>query len=89
MQLHFKENGRPDDIDGLTAEQRFFMSWATVWRTLMRDEALRTRIKTDPHSPGKVRATQPLKNIDAFYEAFDIKEGDGMWLAPEKRVRIW
>ena len=48
------------------------MSWATVWRTLMREEALRTRIKTDPHSPGMYRATQPLKNIDAFYEAFGI-----------------
>jgi len=89
LQLHFEENGRPEDIDGFTAEQRFFMSWATVWRTLMRDEALRTRIKTDPHSPGEVRATQPLKNVDAFYEAFNIKEGDAMWLAPEKRVRIW
>lgn len=89
LQRSFKENGRPEDIDGFTAEQRFFMSWATVWRTLMREEALRTRIKTDTHSPGMYRATQPLKNIDAFYEAFDIKEGDAMYLAPEKRVRIW
>ena len=89
LQRSFKENGRPEKIDGFTAEQRFFMSWATVWRTLMREEALRTRIKTDPHSPGMYRATQPLKNIDAFYEAFDIKEGDKMYLAPEKRVRIW
>ncbi len=89
LQQSFKENGRPENIDGFTPEQRFFMSWATVWRTLMRDEALRTRIKTDPHSPGMNRATQPLKNIDAFYEAFDIKEGDPMYLAPEKRVRIW
>jgi putative endopeptidase len=89
LQLYFKENGRPDDIDGFTAEQRFFMSWATVWRTLMREDALRTQIKTDPHSPGSIRATQPLKNIDAFYEAFDIKEGDAMYLESEKRVRIW
>lgn len=89
LQQSFKENGRPEKIDGFTPEQRFFMSWATVWRTLMRDEALRTRIKTDPHSPGMYRATQPLKNIDAFYEAFDINEGDPMYLAPEKRVRIW
>src|SRR5690606_11185579 len=89
LQRSFKENGRPEDIDGFTAEQRFFMSWATVWRTLMREEALRTRIKTDTHSPGMYRATQPLKNIDAFYEAFDINEGDAMYLAPEKRVRIW
>ena len=89
LQLFFEENGRPEDIDGFTAEQRFFMSWATVWRTLTRPDALETQIKTDPHSPGIYRATQPLKNIDYFYEAFDIKEGDKMWLAPEKRVRIW
>lgn len=89
LQLHFAENGRPENIDGFTPEQRFFMSWATVWRTLTREDALRTQIKTDTHSPGIHRATQPLKNIDAFYEAFGIKEGDGMWLAPENRVRIW
>ncbi|MCB0463489.1 MAG: M13 family metallopeptidase [Flavobacteriaceae bacterium] len=89
LQLYFEENGRPDKIDGFTPEQRFFMSWATVWRTLIRDEALRTQINTDPHSPGHIRATQPLKNIDAFYEAFDIKEGDAMYLPPEERVRIW
>jgi putative endopeptidase len=89
LQLSFEKNGRPEDIDGFTAEQRFFMSWATVWRTLTREDALRTLIKTDPHSPGIQRATQPLKNIDAFYEAFDIKEGDQMFLAPEERVRIW
>ncbi|MFD1062456.1 M13 family metallopeptidase [Winogradskyella litorisediminis] len=89
LQLFYEENGRPEKIDGFTPEQRFFMSWATVWRTLIREDALRTQIKTDPHSPGNIRATQPLKNIDAFYEAFNIKEGDAMYLAPEKRVRIW
>lgn len=89
LQRFFKENGRPDDIDGFTAEQRFFMSWATVWRTKSREEALRTQIKTDPHSPGRIRATQPLLNIQAFYDAFDIKEGDAMYLAPEERVNIW
>ena len=89
LQRFYKENGRPDDIDGFTAEQRFFMSWATVWRTKSRDEALRTQIKTDPHSPGRVRAIQPLLNIQSFYDAFDIKEGDAMYLAPDKRVSIW
>ncbi|AXT58854.1 M13 family peptidase [Aquimarina sp. AD10] len=89
LQQFFKENGKPEKIDGFTAEQRFFMSWATVWRTLVRDDALRTQIKTDPHSPGKTRAIQPLLNVPAFYEAFDIKEGDPMYLAPEKRVNIW
>ncbi|WP_106791264.1 M13 family metallopeptidase [Aquimarina sp. Aq78] len=89
LQKFLTENGRPEDIDGFTAEQRFFMSWATVWRTLVRDDALRTQIKTDPHSPGKIRAIQPLLNVPAFYEAFDIKEGDKMYLTPEKRVHIW
>jgi putative endopeptidase len=89
LQLYFEENGRPEDIDGFTAEQRFFMSWATVWRTLTREDALRTQIKTDPHSPGNIRATQPLKNIDAFYQAFNITEGDAMYLPSEQRVRIW
>ncbi|MDB2426855.1 M13 family metallopeptidase, partial [Flavobacteriaceae bacterium] len=89
LQLYMNENGRPDNIDGFTAEQRFFMSWATVWRTLTREDALRTQIKTDPHSPGIQRATQPLKNVDAFYTAFDIQEGDKMYLPKEQRVRIW
>lgn len=88
LQLSFK-GVKPENIDSFTAEQRFFMSWATVWRTLSREEALKTQIKTDPHSPGIYRATQPLLNIDAFYEAFDIKEENKMYLAPEERVKIW
>ena len=89
LQLSFEQNGRPDDIDGFTAEQRFFLSWGTVWRTLTREEALKNQIKTDPHSPNMYRATQPLKNVDAFYEAFNVKEGDAMYLPPEERVKIW
>ncbi|WP_055436400.1 M13 family metallopeptidase [Lacinutrix algicola] len=89
LQLSYGEGERPEDIDGFTAEQRFFMSWATVWRTKMRDDALKTKIKTDPHSPGMNRAVQPLLNVDSFYEAFGIKEGDKMYIAPEDRVRIW
>lgn len=89
LQRHYAENGRPENIDGFTPEQRFFMSWATVWRTKIRDEALRTQVKTDNHSPGIQRAVEPLKNVDAFYEAFDIVEGDAMYVAPENRVRIW
>jgi putative endopeptidase len=89
LQRYYAENGRPGKIDGFTPEQRFFMSWATVWRTKQREKALREQIKTDPHSPGRYRATQPLVNIDAFYEAFDIQEGDPMYVAPEDRVRIW
>jgi len=89
LQRFYEKNGRPENIDGFTPEQRFFMSWATVWRTKARDEGLRNQVKVDPHSPGRYRATQPLQNVDAFYEAFDIKEGDPMYLAPEDRVRIW
>lgn len=89
LQMHLKENGNPGKIDGFTQDQRFFMNWATVWRTKMRPDALQTRIKTDPHSPGMYRATQPLMNINAFYTAFNIKAGDSMYLPEEKRVKIW
>ncbi len=89
LQIHLENNGRPGEIDGFTPEQRFFMSWATVWRTKMRDEALKNKIKTDPHSPGMYRAYVPLQNIDAFYEAFNIEEGDKMYVKPENRVKIW
>ena len=89
LQMHLKEHGNPGEIDGFTPEQRFFLSWATVWRTKMREEALRNRIKTDPHSPGMYRAYVPLQNIPAFYEAFNIQEGDKMYVKPENRVLIW
>ena len=89
LQLSMEENGRPGKIDGLTPEQRFFINWATVWRTLSTDEYLNTQVKTDPHSPGMFRAYQPLRNIDSFYEAFDIEEGDAMYLPPNERVKIW
>ncbi|WBL22577.1 M13 family metallopeptidase [Zunongwangia sp. HRR-M8] len=89
LQMHLEEHGNPGKIDGYTPEQRFFLSWATVWRTKMRDEALKNKIKTDPHSPGMYRAYVPLQNIDAFYEAFSITEGDSMYVKPENRVKIW
>ncbi len=89
LQLYFKDHKRPDNIDGFTPEQRFYMSWATVWRTKMREKALRSLIKTNPHSPGMYRAFMPLQNVDAFYTAFNIKEGDKMFVKPEDRVKIW
>ena len=89
LQLYLKANGNPGLIDGYTPEQRFFISWSTIWRSKMRDEALKNQVKTDPHSPGMYRAYVPLQNIDTFYQAFDIKPTDGMYIAPEKRVRIW
>ena len=89
LQLYLKEHGNPGLIDGYTPEQRFFISWATIWRTKARDEAIKNQVKTDPHSPGMYRAYVPLQNVDAFYSAFDIKPGDGMYIAPDKRVKIW
>ncbi|SEE01767.1 putative endopeptidase [Tenacibaculum sp. MAR_2010_89] len=89
LQIFLKKNGRPADIDGFNAEQRFFLSWGTIWRTKMRDEALKNLIMTNTHAPGQYRAYMPLKNVDAFYKAFDVKEGDKMYITPEERVRIW
>ena len=89
LQIHLKQSGRPDLIDGFTPEQRFFISWATIWRSKARDEAIKNLIKTDSHSPGQYRAYVPLQNVDAFYQAFDIKPGDGMYLEDDKRVKIW
>ena len=89
LQIFLEKNGRPGEIDGYTPEQRFFLSWGTIWRTKMRDEALKNLIMTDTHAPGMYRAYMPLKNVDAFYTAFDVKKGDNMYLEPEDRVRIW
>lgn len=89
LQIHLKENGEVPLISGYNQNQRFFMSWANVWRTKMRDDALKTRVKTDPHSPGMYRAFQPLLNIDAFYKAFNITEKDSLYLPEDKRVKIW
>jgi len=89
LELHFKKHGKPDPIDGFSAEERFFLSWGTVWRTKTRDEALKNQVRTDPHSPGIQRAMQPLKNMDAFYATFNVKEGDSMYLKPKDRVYIW
>jgi putative endopeptidase len=76
-------------IDGLTPEQRFFLSWAQVWRTNIRDNAARERVATDPHAQGNFRAIGALVNFQPFYDAFGIKEGDAMWRAPELRAKIW
>jgi len=89
LNLFYKDHKKPGKIQGFTPEQRFFMSWATIWRTKSREEALKKQIKTDPHSPGQVRAVQPLRNVDAFYKTFDIKKGDKMYMKPEERVKIW
>ena len=76
-------------IDGFNGDQRVFLGWAQVWRSKMREEALSERLKTDPHSPAEYRVQGVLPNIEAFYSAFDVKEGDGMYLPEEERVVIW
>ena len=89
LELYLARNGDIGLIDGFSQQQRFFISWATIWRPKMREEALRPRVMTDPHSPGMYRGYVPLQNVEAFYEAFDINKGDDMYLDPEKRVVIW
>lgn len=76
-------------IDGMSGDQRFFMAWAQVWAIKWREEALRAQIKNGPHSPGEFRANGIVRNIDAWYEAFNVQPGDAMYLPPEKRVKIW
>ncbi len=82
--------GKPAPVlEGLTGDQRFYLSWAQIWKGKYRDAALLNQIKTNPHSPAMYRANGPLRNIDAWYRAFDVKPGDAMYLPPEQRVRIW
>lgn len=76
-------------LEGYTGEQRFFLSWAQVWKMKMRDDAMREQIARGPHAPGQYRAKGAPRNVDAFYEAFDVQEGDDMYIPPEERVRIW
>ena len=82
--------GKPaPEIDGYTGAQRVFMGWAQVWRTLYRDDSLRQQIVNGPHSPGQIRAFAPLRNVDAWYAAFDVQQSDANYVKPEDRVRIW
>ena len=76
-------------IDGFTGAQRFFLGFSQIWRSAIRDDALRQQLANDPHSPEQVRAIAPLRNIDAWYDAFGVKPGDKLYLAPADRVRIW
>jgi predicted metalloendopeptidase len=76
-------------IDGFTGDQRFFLAFAQLWKSKMREDALRQQMLTDPHSPHMARGTLPERNMDAWYSAFDVKPGDKLYLEPEDRVRIW
>ena len=83
------EQNDDDAADELTGDQRFFFAWAQSWRQIIRKERARTLLSIDPHAPAEFRATQPVKNVDAFHEAFSTAEGDGMYLAAQERVNIW
>jgi putative endopeptidase len=76
-------------IDGLSAAQRFFLSWAQAWQQKSRDEEVIRLLSIDPHSPNEFRCNQIVRNIDEFYAAFDVNEGDALWLPPAERVTIW
>jgi predicted metalloendopeptidase len=87
---HLSLNGKPAPvIDGLTGDQRFFMAWAQVWKSKYRDEALVNLMKTNPHSPAMYRINGPLRNLNEWYDAYGVKQGDLLYIAPDKRVRIW
>lgn len=88
-QRSLKRKPAPPKIDGFTAEQRFFLGWAQMWRTQYREDAMRLQVARGPHAPGNFRAIGPLVNHPMFFEAFGIKEGDPMWRSPEDRAKIW
>ncbi len=76
-------------LDGFTGQQRVFLGWAQVWRSIILDEALRNQVTSDVHSPAQYRCNGVVRNIDGWYDAFGVKEGDKLYLKPEDRVRIW
>jgi putative endopeptidase len=84
-----REGQSNEKIDGFTPDQRFFLSWAQVWRSSQRDEAARQRILTDPHSPEQFRTNAPITNMDAWYKAFNIQPGNKLYKKPEDRIKIW
>ena len=87
---HLSLNGQAAPvIDGTTGDQRFFYGWAQVWQSKYRDEALKQQVATDPHSAAQFRVIGPLRNVDAWYDAFDVRPGAKYYLTPDQRVRIW
>jgi predicted metalloendopeptidase len=76
-------------LDGWTGDQRFFIGWSQIWRRKYRDAEMVRRLLTDPHSPSRYRANGPPQNLDAFYQAFQVQEGDAMYKPPGQRIRIW
>lgn len=82
-------NPTGEKIDGFTPAQRFFLGYCAIWRTKRRPEMAKMLLSVDPHSPAEFRVNKVLPNIDAFHEAFNTTQGDGMWLDPKERVHIW
>jgi putative endopeptidase len=89
FQRYQAQHGKAAAIDGLSGDQRFFLAYAQAWRSKAREGALRQQLITDPHSPAKYRTNGVVRNVDAWYAAFDVKPGDALYLAPEQRVHIW
>ena len=88
-QRYQAKHGKAPVIDGLTGDQRFFLSYAQAWQAKIREDAQRQRLLTDPHSPAKFRVNGVVRNVDAWYAAFDVKPGDKLYLPPDQRVHIW
>ncbi|CAA0111554.1 Neutral endopeptidase [Halioglobus japonicus] len=87
--LKDKHDGEAPVIDGVTGDQRFFMAWAQVWRGIQTEDFLRSKLLTDPHSPGSYRVNGIVRNLDPWYEAFEVTPEDDLFLTPQERVRIW
>jgi endothelin-converting enzyme/putative endopeptidase len=83
------EHGEPPVIDGLTGDQRFFIAYGYSWESKAREGALRQQLLTDPHSPARYRVNGAVRNLDAWYKAFNVQPGDKLYLPPEQRVHIW
>ena len=89
FQRYQAQHGKAAAIDGLSGDQRFFLAYAQSWRSKGREGALRQQLITDPHSPAKYRCNGVVRNVDAWYAAFDVKPGDALYLPPDQRVHIW
>lgn len=89
LQMAMKKNPPNKIIDGFTPEQRFFLSWAQVWRSNIRRENLLLRLKTDVHSPAKYRTNGPLSNLPTFFTAFNVHKGDKMYRPENQIAKIW
>jgi endothelin-converting enzyme/putative endopeptidase len=89
LQKYQEKRGKLPVIDGRTPEQRFFLAYGQAWQAKSREDAERQQILTDPHSPGKYRVNGIVRNVDAWYTAFNVQPGDKLYLPPEQRVKIW